>query len=149
MQSNSDILTTNLLVPNVTMYDLGTDPVQPTVLYTFEEGTGLTSLTGTLTNVFEISAGSFLALTGSTTSNIESISAKLGSVKIYRLDLRSHDPVVTLTATVPDALQINNLATLNPTTILGSDSAAGAVWRIDTERQVFANLRCHHPYPCV
>lgn len=132
VRENGMILTTNLLVPNVTMYDPLAEPVTPYVLHAFEAGTGLTSLTETLSDVFEISVGNFTLAASHSSDDIESITAKPGSVKIYRLDLRHDVPVVTLTASLPRAKQINNLATLDSRTILGSDSAAGIIWRIDT-----------------
>ena len=63
----------------------------------------------------------------------ENLSPTPGSNRIYRVHFHRPPgpPEISVAAVVKDAVFLNGLITLNPTTLLASDSTLGVVWAID------------------
>ena len=122
VRANGSILTTDLLSPQVFQFNPFDTNTQPETVGRFMNATGLTGITETSSDTFEVVSGHF------TTNTTE---AQPGTLRLYRLQLSSTSgPSVTLTADLSNIPLLNGLTTLSSTVVLGSDSVTGAVWSV-------------------
>ena len=119
------LLVTLVTTPDLYLLEpLAPDP-KPKLVHHFSSSTWLTGITETGPDTYYLigANGSYKTILPTPHSN-----------RIYRVHFPPHSgpPEVSLAAAVEDAGFLNGLITLNPTTLLASDSALGAVWAIDT-----------------
>ena len=132
VRANGSILTTDLLSPQVFQSNPSDAHPQPETVGRFPNATGLTGITETSPDTFEVVSGHF------TTNTTE---AQPGTLRLYRLQLLpASTPVVSLTADLSEIPLLNGLTTLSSTVVLGSDSVTGAVWSIDTQTGAYKKV---------
>ncbi|KAH8799100.1 hypothetical protein F5884DRAFT_812696 [Xylogone sp. PMI_703] len=126
VRSNSKLLVTSLSVP--TLYEL--NPLHPnstpSIVHTFDNGTGNSGITEISPDVFAVINGVW---------EIAKERAVLGTLSIYIIDFFSspNSPGVKHVANVPNSTCLNGLAAIPFTPyILASESASGVIWRINT-----------------
>lgn len=130
LRSNGDILVTSLTTPSV----LYVDPQSPnstTLLPEVSDATGISGITQVTHDVFAIIAG------------VWNITARRSEqTAIWTLDFRQSPatrPIVEKVADVEDTTALNGLTTIPGTSIvLGSDSATGAVFRVNVETKEYS-----------
>ena len=124
VRSSGSLLLTSTSTQNFYLIDpLVPDP-QPELLYTFPPSTQLLGITETDSETYYV-----IAADGTNTSFL----ATPGSHRIYRVHFPGPVslPEVRVAAVIKDAQRLNGLVTLNPTTLLASDSVLGVIWAID------------------
>ena len=125
VRSNGSILTTDLLSPQVVQFNPFSADPKPQSIGPFSNVTGLTGITETIKDTFLVIGGNF---------KNESSQAQPGSLRLFTLQLNlASKPSISLTSDLSDIPLLNGLTTLTPSTVLGSDSASGAVWSIDAK----------------
>ena len=125
IRPNGSILTADLFGPRLFQINpLASDP-KAQLIYRFPNATGLTAITETCPDTYEVIAGNFTE---------HSNAAKPGSLRVYRVDYSaSTEPKVSLTADLSHVPLLNGLTPLNPTLFLGTDSVSGKIWSVDTQ----------------
>ena len=129
VRAEGSIIATSLFSPDLRLFDPSASQPSPQVITTFSNTNGTTGITETTPEVFEVVSGVF---------DLNQQAAP-GTLQLWRVDLTDNShPNVSLTANMPNVTLINGLTTLNPTTVLGSDSIKGIVWSINTETGAYA-----------
>jgi len=97
----------------------------PSLIHHFPESLATLGITETLPDEF------FVILSNLT---LPKVIVTPGTQRIYRVKFSfpGTQPDITLAATLPDAVLLNGLTTLNPFTLLAADSRKGVVWSINT-----------------
>lgn len=126
VRPSGSLLLTLITTPDLYLIDpLASDP-NPQLVHRFSSSLWLTGITETNPDTY------YLIGANATYANL---SPTPGSNRIYRVhfppDEPSSPPDISVAAVVPDAVFLNGLITLNPTTLLASDSTLGVVWAID------------------
>jgi hypothetical protein len=116
------ILLTILTSPDLYLIDPLSPSPEPVLFHHFDSANGLLGITETTPDTFHLVA-----------ANGSSPTITPGSSRIFTVafDTGSDTPRISLAATLPEALLLNGLTTLNPTTILAADSQLGVVWAIN------------------
>lgn len=116
------ILLTIVTAPDLYLIDPLSPSPKPVLLHHFDSANGLLGITETTPDTFHL-----------VTANGSSLTVTPGSNSIFTVafDNGSDTPRISLAATLPEALFLNGLTTLNPTTILAADSQKGVVWAIN------------------
>ena len=124
-RSNGHLLLGLISAPELYTLDPTAASPSPNLLYTFPNATSLTGIAETTTpDIFAVIAGSY---------HINNFTGIPGSFSIWRVDLRSNPPAVSMMAPVPDAGALNGLAVIQDTsgTLLAADSALGAIFAVN------------------
>ena len=125
VRPSGSLLLTLITTPDLYLIDpLAQDP-KPQLVHTFSSSLWLTGITETEPDTYYLIGAN---------STYETISPTPGSNRIYRVYFRepSGPPEINVAAVVKDAVFLNGLIALSPTTLLASDSTLGVVWAIDT-----------------
>lgn len=126
VRPSGSLLLTLITTPDLYLLDpLAADPT-PQLIHRFSSSLWLTGITETDPDTYYLVGAN---------ATYENLSPTPGSNRIYRVHFRpgepSSPPDISVAATVTDAVFLNGLITLNPTTLLASDSTLGVVWAID------------------
>ena len=124
VRPNGSLLVTIITSPDLYLINpLDSDP-KAQLIHHFSSSSWLTGITETDPNTYYVVGAN---------ATYQSLSPTPGSNNIYRVHfpLRSSPPEINVAATVKEAIFLNGLIALNPTTLLASDSTLGAVWAID------------------
>ncbi|KAK4692936.1 hypothetical protein P7C71_g4359, partial [Lecanoromycetidae sp. Uapishka_2] len=109
------------------LYQINPPLPNPTasLLHTLPDGLATLGITETVSDDY------FLVLSN---VSLSKVIATLGTQRIYRVKFPSPEtqPEISLAASLSDAVLLNGLTTLNPTTHLAADARKGVVWSIDT-----------------
>ena len=124
VRPSGSLLLTLITTPDLYLVDpLAADP-EATLIHRFSSSLWLTGITETDPETYYVIGAN---------ATYENISPTPGSNRIYRVHFRepSGKAEISVAAVVKNAVFLNGLITLNPTTLLASDSALGVVWAID------------------
>lgn len=125
VRPSGSLLLTIITGANLYLIDpLAPDP-KPQLIHHFSSSLWLTGITETDPDTYYVIGAN---------ATYENLSPTPHSNRIYRVHFPglSSSVEISLTAVVEDAVFLNGLTTLNPTTLLAADSTMGAVWAIDT-----------------
>ena len=125
VRPSGSLLLTLITTPDLYLLDpLAADP-KPQLIHHFSSSLWLTGITETDPNTYYLIGAN---------ATYKTLSPTPGSNRIYRVHFPQppNPPEISVTAVVENAVFLNGLITLNPTTLLASDSTLGAVWAIDT-----------------
>lgn len=123
VRSTGDILATLLTAPELYLVNPFSNPVTSTLIHTFTSGLWTAGITETTPDTFYVIVANGTFPTG--------IPPAPGSNRLFKVHFQypgSQQPDVSLAATLADAVTLNGLTTLNPTTVLSGDSTKGVVW---------------------
>lgn len=128
VRPSGSLLLTLITTPDLYLLDpLVADPT-PQLIHRFSSSLWLTGITETDPNTYYLIGAN---------ATYENLSPTPGSNRIYRVHFPTNEtssaPTISVAATVTDAVFLNGLITLNPTTLLASDSTLGVVWAIDVK----------------
>lgn len=124
VRPNGSLLLTIITSPDLYLINpLDLDP-KPQLIHHFSSSTWLTGITETDPNTYYVIGAN---------ATFQTLSPTPGSNFVYRVHFPLHfsPPEISVAAAVKNAIFLNGLITLNPTTLLASDSTLGAVWAID------------------
>ncbi|KAL2047341.1 hypothetical protein N7G274_001362 [Stereocaulon virgatum] len=116
------ILLTIATSPDLYLIDPLSPSPEPVHLHHFDSASGLLGITETSPDTFHLIAANFTSTAVTPGSN---------HIFTVALETGSDTSHISLAATLPEALLLNGLTTLNPTTILAADSPKGVVWAIN------------------
>ena len=124
VRPSGSLLLTILTTPDLYLLDPFASNPQAQLLHRFTSSQWLTGITETDPETYYVIGAN---------ATYENLSPTPGSNRLYRVHLRGNStvPEVSLAAVIKDAVFLNGLIKLNPTTVLASDSTLGAVWAID------------------
>ena len=126
VRPSGSLLLTLITTPDLYLIDPLTVDPKPQLIHRFSSSLWLTGIT-------EINPDTYYLIGANATW--ENLSPTPGSNRIYRVHFRGNSSIpevdVDVAAVVKDAVFLNGLIKLNPTTLLASDSTLGAVWAID------------------
>ena len=125
VRPSGSLLLTLISSPDLYLIDpLAQDP-KPQLVHTFASSDWLAGITETEPDTYYVIGAN---------GTYEDVTVTPGSNRIYRVYFPepSSPPEVSVAAVVKDAVFLNGLTTLNPTTLLASDSTLGVIWAIDT-----------------
>ena len=124
VRPSGSLLVTLITTPDLYLIDPFVSDPEPRLIHRFSSSLWLTGIT-------EAGHDTFYVIGANAT--YENLSPTPGSNKIYRVHFPSPSgtPNISVAAVVKDAVFLNGFATLNPTTLLASDSTLGVVWAID------------------
>ena len=124
VRPSGSLLLTLLTTPDLYLLDPFASDPQPQLLHRFTSSQWLTGITETDPETYYVIGAN---------GTYETISPTPGSNRLYRVHFHgnSSTPETSLAAEVKDAVFLNGLIKLNPTTVLASDSTLGVVWAID------------------
>ena len=124
VRPSGSILITILTTPDLYLINPLAPNPKPQLIHHFSSSSWLTGITETDPDTYYVVGAN---------ATFETLSPTPGSNLIYRVHFaqRFNPPEISVAATVKDAVFLNGLITLNPTTLLASDSTLGAVWAID------------------
>ncbi len=122
VRPNGNLLLT--VVSEPVMYQLKPKSSRPEFLHQFPNVTSLTGIIETAPDIFIVVGGNWSTAT---------FQATPGSFTIWSIDLNPRTPAVKMITTMPEAFALNGMTTLDgsPDIILMSDSALGAVWKLN------------------
>ncbi len=129
VRPSGSLLLTLISTPDLYLIDpLAANP-KPQLIHRFNSSSSIFGITETESNTYHLIGSNVDFETGSLTA---------GSNRIYRVHFpkSSSAPEISVAALVKDAVLLNGLTTLNPTTVLASDSGLGVVWAIDLKTGV-------------
>ncbi len=124
VRSSGSLLLTLISTPDLYLIDpLAADP-KPQFIHRFNSSSAIFGITEIEPDTYYLIGNNVDFETGSLTA---------GSNRIYRVHFPKtiSAPEISIAAIVKDAVLLNGLTTLNPTTVLASDSGLGVVWAID------------------
>ncbi len=124
VRPSGSLLVTILSSPDLYLIDpLVPDP-EPQLIHHFSSSEGLLGITATGPDTYYIIG---------INATYSTIPPPPGSNLIYRVHFPPTlgPPAISIAAAVKNAVFLNGLTTLNPTTLLASDSTLGVVWAID------------------
>ena len=124
VRPSGSLLVTILSSPDLYLIDPFVPDPTPQLIHHFSSSNWLTGITETDPNTYYVIGAN---------GTYETISSTPGSTLIYRVHFPqpSGPPEISTTAAVKNAIFLNGLIALNPTTLLASDSTLGVVWAID------------------
>ena len=127
VRSSGSVLITSLTAPNVYFVDPHAPSPGSILVHSFTEAWVTGGITETTPDTFYVAVANF--------SISALVPAAPGSVRLFRISFPNpHSPAnaqISLAATLPDALLVNGITTLNSTTILAADTLKGVVWAVD------------------
>ena len=126
VRPSGSLLVTLITTPDLYLIDpLAANP-KPQFVHRFASSGWLTGITETDPDTYYVIYAN---------ASYKTVSPTPGSNRIYRVRFpgNSSSPDISLVAVVKDAIFLNGMTTLNPTTLLASDSTLGVVWAIDTK----------------
>ena len=124
VRPNGSLLLTIATSPDLYLINpLNSDP-KPHLIHHFSSSLWLSGITETDPNTYYVVGAN---------ATIQTPPPTPGSNLIYRVHFPQNfsSPEISVAAAVKNAIWLNGLITLNPTTLLASDSTLGAVWAID------------------
>lgn len=124
VRPNGSLLLTISTSPDLYLiHPLDSDP-KPRLIHHFSSSSWLAGITETDPNTYYVVGAN---------ATYQTLSPTPGSNHVYRVHFSpsSSPPEISVAATVKKAIWLNGLITLNPTTLLASDSTLGVVWAID------------------
>ena len=124
VRPSGSLLLTLITTPDLYSLDPFASNPQPQLLHRFTSSQWLTGITETDPETYYVIGAN---------ATYETLSPTPGSNRLYRVHFRGNasTPEISVAAEVKDAVFLNGLIKLNPTTLLASDSTLGAVWAID------------------
>lgn len=125
VRPSGSLLLTLISSQNLYLLDpLAQDP-KPHLVHTFASSDWLTGITETEPDTYYVIGAN---------GTYYNVTLTPGSNRIYRVYFPepSSPAEISLVAMVEDAVFLNGLTTLNPTTLLASDPTLGVIWAIDT-----------------
>ena len=124
VRPSGSLLLTLITTPDLYLLDPFASTPQPQLLHRFTSSKWLTGITETDPETYYVVGAN---------ATYETLSPTPGSNRLYRVQFRGNSttPEISVAAQVKDAVFLNGLIKLNPTTVLASDSTLGAVWAID------------------
>ena len=124
VRPSGSLLLTILTTPDLYLLDPFASNPQAQLLHRFTSSQWLTGITETDPETYYVIGAN---------ATYENLSPTPGSNRLYRVHFRGNStiPETSLAVEVKDAVFLNGLIKLNPTTVLASDSTLGAVWAID------------------
>ena len=124
VRPSGSLLLTLITPPDLYLLDPFASPPEPKLLHRFTASQWLTGITETDPETYYVIGAN---------ATYETLSPTPGSNRLYRVHFRGNAtaPEISVAAQVKDAVFLNGLIKLNPTTLLASDSTLGAVWAID------------------
>ena len=147
VRSDGSVLLTSLTAPDVYHVDPHAPDPTHVLIHRFTDAWVTGGITETSPDTFYIVTGnlSYAAVEPATP----------GSVRLFRISFPDPDSPenaqVSLAATLPDALLVNGLTTLNTTHILAADSLLGVIWGVDvlsgSSYVAFNDTLLAHPPP--
>lgn len=117
------ILATILTAPDLYLINPLSNPPTATLVHTFTTALWAAGITETKPDTFYVIVANGTIPKG--------IPPAPGSNRLFKVHFPSPDaqqPEVSLAATLPDAVTLNGITTLNPATVLSADSTKGVVW---------------------
>jgi len=125
VRANSHLLLTSMSVPSLFSLDPTTANPSASIVHTFPNCTGLSGIAELVPDVFAVVTATW---------DLAATRAALGSLAVWTVDLARSPPRIALVARVPDSTILNGVARhpMDHRVLLAADSAAGAIWSIDT-----------------
>ena len=122
VRQNSQILFTVTSAPDLYNIDPTQSAPEPQLIHSFANANGLTGITELqVPDTFAVVAGNWSGFAGVP-----------GSFGVWRVDLRTGTPQVSIIAAIPEALSLNGATLIpNTNTVLVADSAPGLVWAVN------------------
>ncbi|KAH8702791.1 quino protein amine dehydrogenase beta chain-like protein [Phaeosphaeriaceae sp. PMI808] len=124
VRSNGQLLLSMLTQPELWSINPLDPHPKPSLVYQFPNATGLFGVVEIEPDVFAVVATSFALTSDISVPN---------SVAIWKVNLRKRAPEVHKAANIPAGGSLNGLARLSRNAVLGSDTRAGVVHRIDLD----------------
>ena len=124
VRPNGSLLLTIITTPDLYLLDPFSPTPKPELVHRFSSNLWLCGITETSLSTYYVLAAN---------ATYKDLSPTPGSNHLYRIHF-SHPkaaPQISLAATIPQPVFLNSLITLNPTTLLASDSTTGAVWALN------------------
>ena len=124
VRPNGSLLLTIITSPDLYLINpLAADP-KPQLIHHFSSSTWLTGITETNPDTYYVIGAN---------ATFETNSPTPGSNTLYRVHFPRNfsPPEISVAATVKNAVFLNGLTTVNPTTLLAGDATLGVVWAID------------------
>ena len=124
VRPSGSLLLTLITTPDLYLLDPFASTPQAQLLHRFTSSQWLTGITETDPDTYYVIGAN---------ATYETLSPTPGSNRLYRVHFRDNAtaPETSLAAEVKDAVFLNGLIKLNPSTLLASDSTLGVVWAID------------------
>ena len=127
VRSSGSVLMTSLTGPNVWFVDPHAPSPGSILVHSFTEAWVTGGITETTPDTFYVAVANF--------SITAMVPAAPGSIRLFRISFPDpKSPLnaqISLAATLPDALLVNAITTLNANTILAADTLKGVVWAVD------------------
>lgn len=124
VRPSGSLLLTLITTPDLYLIDPLVPNPRPRLVHRFSSSLWLLGITETNPDTYYLIGAN---------GTYENLSPTPGSNRIYRVHFPRPPgpPEISVAAVVRDAVFLNGLITLNPTTLLASDSTLGVVWAID------------------